>query len=70
MKTFGIAIVLLLAGLLLGGCETPGESASERSLRIRRVSDQNWRMFVDDWDYFWLVDRSSRLTRYHVDVGY
>lgn len=64
MKKFGILFVLLLSGLLVG-CRTPGESAPERSLRINQASKQQLRMFVADWDNFWLVDRSSRLTPYH-----
>ena len=66
MKRFGILFVLLLSGLLVG-CRTPGDSASERSLRIDQGTRQQWRMFVDDWDTFWLVDHSTRLTPYHVD---
>lgn len=68
MKRIGILFVLLLSGLLIG-CRTPAESAAERSLRIDQAAKQQWRMFVDDWDYFWLVDSSSRLTPYHVDIG-
>ena len=68
MKTLGIVLVLLLVGLL-GGCRTPAESADERSLRISQKTKQEWRMFVDDWDCFCLLDRSTRLTRYHVEIG-
>lgn len=68
MKKLGIVLVLLLVGLL-AGCRTPAESADERSLRIDQISQQQWRMFVDDWDYFWLLDRTTRLTRYHVEIG-
>ena len=51
------------------GWRTPAESADERSLRMDQASKQQWRMFVDDWDYFWLLDRSTRLSRYHVEIG-
>ena len=68
MKRFWILCVLLLSGLLVG-CRTPAESASERSLRISQIHTQQWRMIVDDWDYLWLEDRSTRLTPWHVDIG-
>lgn len=69
MKRFGILFVLLLSGLL-AGCGTPAVSATERSLRIDRLTKQQLLMFVDDWDYFWLAERSSRLGQYHADIGH
>ena len=68
MKKLGIFFVLLLSGLLVG-CQTPAGSASERSLRISEISKQQWRMFIDDVDTILLIDRSSRLTSWHLDIG-
>jgi hypothetical protein len=69
-----ICLLVVLAAVLggmLGGCTgNPGQTGAERSLRIRQIFATEVKMFADDWDYFWLVDRSTRLTPWHVEIGY
>ena len=79
-------VLMLLLGSVLAGCgredslsaerrrpdtlATPGETTSERDLRIKQIVKQQFRMFVDDWDTFWLLDHSTRLSSWHVDIGF
>jgi Tfp pilus assembly ATPase PilU len=41
------------------------QSPAERMHTHRQVAAQDARAFVDDWDYVWLKDRPSRLSRWH-----
>jgi len=68
MKKFLLWLVLCL-GSLLAGCGTL-DSYSEREQRYNSWGDLNARQFVDDWDYFWLVERNSRLSQWHAYIGY
>jgi len=81
-----VLVLVLVMGCFLAGCQTetslsagrtrgdalatPGETMSERDLRIRQIVKQQFRMFVDDWDTFWLLDHSTRLSPWHVDIGF
>ena len=65
-----LCVMLLLTVCLCGlfvGCGTL-DSPSERYNRYGRISRTNARQLVDDWDYFWLMDRSSRMTEWHPRV--
>jgi hypothetical protein len=68
--------------LSMAGCATDTSARSNRWLldgmvddwderrnRFGGILDNQSRQVVDDWDYFWLQDRSSRLTPWHVQVG-
>jgi hypothetical protein len=63
-----IVLLALLSGcaLLSTGCATPAYSAKERDARISRIHRYEARQAVDDWDVFWLEDRPSHLTVWHV----
>lgn len=66
MKSLFVLIVLCVA-VWLGGCG-PGlaDTEHQRKLRHKHIADVGSRQFVDDWDHFWLMDRPSRLTYWHV----
>jgi len=68
MKKFWI-VLILLAQIVLSGCHGLVDDYSARKRRIHEISDLQWRMLVDDSDYFWLLDRSSTLTQWHPHVG-
>ena len=70
MNKLWMVLVLLIVSGLLAGCQTPVQTASERDQRIIELSRQEVRMWTDDWDYFWLVDHNTRLSPWHVDIGY
>lgn len=69
MKKVAMALVLLV-GTLVTGCSTLVETAPERSGRIAMQNKFQMKMAVEDWDYLWLMERSSRLTQWHPTVGY
>jgi hypothetical protein len=41
------------------------QSPDDRMHTLKTVADQDARAFVDDWDYMFLMDRPSRLSRWH-----
>jgi len=61
-------IVLLLAGVGLaasqGGC-TQTHSYKEREHMWQQVVDTDLKQLVEDIDYFLLMDRPTRLSRWH-----
>ncbi len=63
-----LAAILIVAGSFLIGC-TVTETAQERNVRLKQVTDLNSRMLVEDWDTFWLYDNNSRLSQWHPYVG-
>ncbi|MFW6061922.1 MAG: hypothetical protein ACOC93_03855 [Planctomycetota bacterium] len=68
MKKLLILAVLGLA-LLQPGC-TLTDSFDERMQRVDNIHYLQSRMLVDEWDYFWLYERASRLTPWRITVGY
>lgn len=68
MKKLLASFLLLLVGVGLGGC-TMTETRVERDRRIAN----NWRiqsrLMVEDWDYFWLLEKPSALSRHHIRTG-
>lgn len=69
MKKILILLVLLVGSSLVGCAGVVrgvGDTREERALRINQGFRQQWRMFVDDWDYLWLVEQPSTLTSYRV----
>lgn len=70
MNKFSITLVLaLLAIVFVSGCSTP-ETAQERGFRISQSWKLDRRMFIDDSDDFWLIDKNSMLSRFHQRLGY
>ena len=77
MKKLLLVLTLtLLASTILCGCSTglntPGtaETRSQKMLKHRHINYWNWRMFNDDVEMFWLMDRNLRGSRYPVKVGH
>jgi hypothetical protein len=55
--------------MLMSGCGITS-SFEERVHRHQQIDDLQARMFVDDWDYFWLRERNSYLTEWYPRVGW
>ncbi len=68
MKKLLIGTVIGL-GLLLGGCGMV-DTAQERWYRTKHIYELQARMLVDDWDKFWMHERSSRLTQWQTTIGH
>ena len=67
-----LSILLLLCVFisgLLAGCAGVVDSADARARRTDQIDELQTQMLVDDWDYLWLRDRSTKLTRWHPRVG-
>jgi len=60
-------LVLCLAAVL-AGC-TLDETPTEHCRRILRITDVQMYMLMEDWEEFWLYDKSTTLTRWHVRIG-
>ncbi len=58
-----VALVACSAGLV--GCATVTKSPEEVKLQYQRYTDLQLRQLADDWNYFWLMDRHSRVSRWH-----
>ncbi len=70
MKKLLVLLVLFVAvSVFMGGCTTMSETAHQREIRYKLVSDLQTKSFVEDWDTIWFADRSMGLTRYHPKVG-
>ena len=63
-KRFIVGSVLGLLLLGMAGCSSwhqPGETATERSLRQRRILRNNYQSMVEDIDKVLMMDKPSRL---------
>ena len=75
MKKLLIFLTLVFAGLSVGceeGQRNPFvigngmvDTRAERERCIYIIENPMQRQFVDDSDYFWLLDRNMRLTEWH-----
>ena len=64
MKRLCILVVLAVASLMVG-CAGTIDTPRERLRRYGEVSTLDAKMFADDWDFFWLYDHPSAMTKYH-----
>lgn len=71
MKKISILLALcFLAGVVMSGCAGTVDSGTERWRRYQQIWDIERKQAADDWDYFLLVDRSSRMTHWHPRAGF
>lgn len=64
-KTWILRLVCLL-GLGIAGCGASfGRTGSERAHMYSTITRSELRMAIDDFDNIMLMDRRSRLSRYH-----
>lgn len=68
MKKLCILAVLCLSFLFVG-C-TLVDSPSQRTRMHSLAFDLQSRAMVQDWDYFWLMERNTYMTQWHPRVGY
>lgn len=62
-----IVLLVLLFGLtLVAGCATMTQSPEEVRATYSRVWEYELRQMSDDWNFIWLLDRPSRLTRWQM----
>ena len=67
MKRLLILLALVVA-TFMSGCTGPGmvHSGPERRRRHRNIMALEARQINDDWDTFWMLDKPSRLTYWHL----
>jgi hypothetical protein len=69
MRRLLMLLVVCAASYLTGcGCPSTVQTADERNRRIDEMVKLQSRQIVDDWDYFWLCDKSTRLSQWDVWV--
>lgn len=68
MKKLLIAAVVVLGSMLVG-C-TSVETTGEHGRRYLLTTDLQMRQMVEDWDFFWLMDRKSNLSHWNARQGY
>ena len=81
-KSMVLVLLLVIGGMLLGGCaygsgtfpewkRLPGlvDDGPTRLARTGMIDDIQDRQMIDDWDYIWLYDRNNRLSEWHVEAG-
>jgi hypothetical protein len=63
-----LSLLALLAGALFAaaGCATPGYTATENARIAQRNMSYDLLQMTDDWNYFWLYDKPSRMTTWTV----
>jgi len=69
MRKFLIAAALFSI-MLIGMACTSGETAQEHHRRLMLEGDLQLRTAVEDWDYFWLSERTCRAGRWNTRLGY
>jgi len=62
LRLLTLAVGVVLAALVLSGCQQPGETAAEVANRRDRVMRLNTQMMLSDLDRALLLDRPSMLT--------
>lgn len=58
-------LLLLVAAASMVGCATVTKTPEENLAATRAVTELDLRQMADDWNLLWLVDRQSRLTKWH-----
>ena len=69
MKKALIWLVLAVTVFSASGCSTPVMSGGDRWRVYKSVTVLQWQMLNEDWDYLWLMERSSMLTQWHPHIG-
>lgn len=59
-----LLLVVMVGLVLLGGCATMTQSSEEVTAQYGRIWGYELQQMSDDWNFAWLVDRPSRLTRW------
>ena len=66
MKRLLILLALLVATFMSGCAAGMVDTASQRRRRHRNIAALEARQINDDWDSFWMLDKPSRMTYWHL----
>jgi len=61
-----LTVLPLLSLGLLAGCATLTQSGDEVRRTYGQVASTDMRQLSADWNYFWLMDRQSRLSEWYL----
>ncbi len=61
-----VAVTTVTSPVKPGAVVAVADTNSERRQRLKAAHNIGWRQLVDDWDAFWLQDRSGRLSEYPI----
>ena len=60
-------LLVILPATFLSGCAAGMvDTAPQRKRRIRNIVALEFRQLNDDWDSFWMLDKPSRMTYWHL----
>ncbi len=62
-----LLLLVVVVSTCLAGCGLV-HTRQQRQRRFRTISALQARMIVDDWDYFWMLNRPSYLTEWHISA--
>jgi hypothetical protein len=66
MRRVLMAILVLCVGVCLTGCSTMVNTEEEQIRKYSRMSEMNRRLLAEDIDTILLLDRSTKLSRWHL----
>ena len=66
MRRVLMAIVVLCVGVCLTGCQTMTRTKEQQIRKYSRMSEINRRLFVEDVDAIFLMDKSTQLSHWHM----
>lgn len=60
-----VVFSIIVTATTVGCISSHGRTVEERRHVYKSVTRSEWQMAQDDFDHFMLMDRKSRLTRWH-----
>ena len=66
MKRLLVLLALLVATFMSGCAAGMVDAGSQRKRRYHNITALEARQINDDWDSFWLMDKPSRMTYWHL----
>mgnify|MGYP001073572464 CR=1 FL=1 len=68
MKRCLLLTFIGVSSLLQFGCgDGVASTQRERQARYKAIIDNDFRQLVDDWDYLWLMDEKTHLSRFEIE---
>ena len=66
MLRITLTVLLVGAGMILGGCQTMTNDSEEQVRKYSRIAETNRRMLAEDIDAIFLLDRGTSLSPWHL----
>jgi len=63
---FVVLILAVVTTLFLTGCASLTQTPGEGRISLKRNMKRDTKLMGEDWNRFWLIDRPSRSSKYHM----